>query len=526
MMKQFVQRNFIPLAITVMASLIIISAGASYYNNQVMIQAIELRKQAEAVKYETQQILEIVKEMDISGRGYAIMKEDRFLYYSVELAKQSEKKTFAKIDSLLTVQAYSDPEAFKAVQEEMDIYIAMYGQMISYVQQDSLAAYKALLGEDRGDHFVAVFGKFSEKLLAYEDKLNHEAELAYEAAMLRNSIIQVLLALIGLPTLALVFYTLQKEAKARRALLLNLEKNNHQYLFNPGHAAQHLEEAQVLEQSIENLKKAADFINHISEGNYQVDWQELNEENKSLNQHNLVGKLVGMRDQMKKVKMEDEKRLWATEGLSQFSEVIRKHQHSLEELCYQSLVFLLKYLRAQQGSLFMHRAPDGEEAYLELAACYAFDRKKHLQKRIEIGQGILGQTYLEAETVMLTELPQQYTYITSGLGDATPNCLLIVPMKYNQKVQAIIELAAFRRYEAHEIAFIEKAGEFVASAITAAQSTETTQSLLAQFQLQTEQLRAQEEEMRQNMEELEATQEEMRRKEQVLEKRLEEIKKG
>jgi transcriptional regulator with GAF, ATPase, and Fis domain len=297
-------------------------------------------------------------------------------------------------------------------------------------------------------------------------------------------------------------------------LINNLQENNQRYLFNPGKAAQQDQEKHVLEYSIENLKKAADFINQISEGNYQVDWQELNEENRSLNKDNLVGKLIGMREQMKKVKQEDEKRLWTTEGINQFSENIRKHQHSLQDLCYQSVVFLVKYLRAQQGGLFIHQAEEGGDAYLELAACYAFDRKKFVEKRIEIGHGILGQTYLEAETVLLTELPQKYTTITSGLGEATPTCLLVVPMKYNDKVQAILEIAGFHIYEPHEIAFIEKAGEFIASAIAAAQSTEMTQTLLAQFQEQAEQMRAQEEEMRQNMEELVATQEEMHRKEQ------------
>jgi len=522
-MKQFIQKNFIPLAIAVMAVLILISVGVSSYNNQVMVNALALRKQAEVVKHETQQILEIIKEIDISGRGFAIMQEERFLYYGIDLARENRKITFSKLDSLFTLQGYSDPFAFKAVQQEMDSYIDMYEQMILHIKQDSLEGYKGLLGQDRGDHFVAVFSEFSKKLLAYEDTLNQQADKEYQAAMLRNTVIQVLLVLIGLPTLGLVFYTLRREARNRQALLTKLEKNNQQYLFNAGTTHPHHQGEQVLEQSIENLKKAANFVNDISEGNYQAEWQGLTQENKSLNENNLVGRLLLMREQMKKAKQEDEKRLWATEGISQFSEVIRKHQHSLEDLCYQCLVFLIKYLHAQQGGLFIHRAEEGSAAYLELAACYAFDRKKYIQKRIEMGQGILGQTFLEAETLLLTELPQHYTSITSGLGDATPACLLIVPMKYNEKVQAIIEITSFHKYEPHEITFIEKAGEFVASAIAAAQSNEITQSLLAQFKEQTEQMRAQEEEMRQNMEELEATQEEMRRNEQALEKRLQQV---
>src|SRR5690606_35133236 len=185
-----------------------------------------------------------------------------------------------------------------------------------------------------------------------------------------------------------------------------------------------------------------------------------------------------------------------------------------------ALKFVAKYLNAQQGSLFILEGNEQDEQYLRLASCFAFDRKKFVEKRIEIGQGLVGQTYLEAKTLVLTQVPQAYTYITSGLGDATPSFLVIVPMMYNEKVQALIEIAAFEKFEAHQISFLEKAGEFVASAISTAQNGSKTKILFEQMQAQTEQMRAQEEELRQNMEELEATQEEMRRKEVALEEQL------
>src|SRR5690606_7718973 len=112
--------------------------------------------------------------------------------------------------------------------------------------------------------------------------------------------------------------------------------------------------------------------------------------------------------------------------------------------------------------------------YLRLASCFAFDRKKFVEKRIEIGQGLVGQTYLEGTTQVLTQIPQGYTIITSGLGDATPSCLVLVPMIYNEEVQALIELASFEKFEPHQVSFLEKAGEFVASAISTAQSGSKT----------------------------------------------------
>ena len=203
--------------------------------------------------------------------------------------------------------------------------------------------------------------------------------------------------------------------------------------------------------------------------------------------------------------------MWTTQGLSEFSEIIRKHQTSLEELSFNALTFLVKYTSSQQGSLFLLQ-DDVENPHLKLISCYAFDRRKFVEKTVNIGEGLLGQTFLEGQTLLLKKVPKGYVSITSGLGQATPTCVVIVPMKHNDQVVALIELATFVEYLPYQVAFLEKAGEFVASAIATAQQSEKNRVVMDQMQSQTAQLRAQEEELRQNLEELEATQEAMRRK--------------
>jgi GAF domain-containing protein len=220
-----------------------------------------------------------------------------------------------------------------------------------------------------------------------------------------------------------------------------------------------------------------------------------------------------MRDQLKNMKREEERRLWTNEGLTKFSETVRNNQSNLIELSNEVIRFITRYLGAQQGGLFIVRQ-DEKSSYLELAACYAYDRKKFIERRIEIGVGLIGQTYLEGQTTMLTKLPPGYTYITSGMGETTPGCVVIVPMMYNKQTEAIIEIASLEKFEDYQISFLEKAGEFVASALQSARTTEKMQELLAISQRQTEEMRATEEEMRQNLEELQATQEEMHRKQQ------------
>jgi hypothetical protein len=337
--------------------------------------------------------------------------------------------------------------------------------------------------------------------------------------------VQVLLIIIGFPTLFLIVIKIRKQEAARKSLLVNVENNNRKFLFNPGTESE--EDGQIiLEKSIHNLEKASEFVTEMTQGNYDVKWEDLNDSNLDLNKENLVGKLILMREQMKKVKMEDEKRLWATEGLAKLSDIIRNHQHNLNELSDKCLLFLVKYLKAQQGSLFILKEEEERDPYLQLTACFAFDRKKFITKEIAPGEGIVGQTFLEAESTAMTKLPQGYISIKSGLGDATPNALLVVPMKYNDSVKAVVEFASFNVFQQYEITFVEKAGEFIASAVATVYNNEKTQKLLDDLKEQTEQMKSQEEELRQNMEELQATQEQMRRKELALEKGLaeEEIK--
>jgi PAS domain S-box-containing protein len=227
-----------------------------------------------------------------------------------------------------------------------------------------------------------------------------------------------------------------------------------------------------------------------------------------------------MRDQMQKMKKEDDIRIWTNEGLSQFADLIRKYQNNLADLSDDLISHIVRYLKAQQGGVFFLNDDNPDDKHLELVGCYAYQRKKFIEKRIELGQGMVGQCFLEGETSYVTNIPENYVNITSGLGETNPNTLLIVPMRMNQVVVGVIEIANLKPFEKYQIEFLERLAETIASAITSVKTNEKTQILLEQSQQQAEEMRAQEEEMRQNMEELQATQEQMHRKNEEVENLL------
>jgi PAS domain S-box-containing protein len=257
------------------------------------------------------------------------------------------------------------------------------------------------------------------------------------------------------------------------------------------------------------ITSARDFIQQIENGNLAIDFQEGVADERS--GHALAQSLVSMRNQMRKIADEEKQRNWATEGLAKFIDILRSNNDDLKNLAGIIVSNVIKYLNANQGSLYILNADQEGGACLEMIACYAYDRKKHTARTIPVGEGLVGQCVLEKAPVYMTNLPPDYIKITSGLGEALPKNLLIVPLIVNDKVYGVIEMASFHLFLDHHRGFIEKLAESIASTIANVRVNEQTKKLLIETQTQAEQMRAQEEEMRQNMEELTATQEEMHR---------------
>jgi hypothetical protein len=222
---------------------------------------------------------------------------------------------------------------------------------------------------------------------------------------------------------------------------------------------------------------------------------------------------------LEKAKEEERKRNWATEGLANIADVLRNsHGENMFDILISNIV---KYLKANQGCLFI--AEENEEGYTEktkvklmLKACYAYNRKKHVEQSFLPGQGLIGQAYLEKSTIYMTEVPKNYVRITSGLGDANPSAVVVVPLLLNDTIEGVLELASFKKFEKWEVDFIERACETMASYIRNDRINTQTKKLLEESMHNSEQMRAQEEELRQNHEELMATQEEMRRQNEEL----------
>jgi len=269
------------------------------------------------------------------------------------------------------------------------------------------------------------------------------------------------------------------------------------------------EMAHALNTSIEELNKKTEFANKLGNGELDVEYE------LSGNKDELGKSLLEMRNSLKKNreaeekrKTEEEKRQWTNEGLNKFADIQRQNNENIQNLADEVIKNLVFYLEANQGGIFLVNDEDENNKFLELKSAFAFDRKKFFERKIEFGDGLVGTCALEKQTIYMTEIPQDYIEITSGLGDANPDCLLLVPVKTEEQLVGVVELASFKKFEDYQISFVEKVCESIASTISSVKVNMKTQKLLEQSQQQSEELSSQEEEMRQNMEELQATQEE------------------
>ncbi len=215
--------------------------------------------------------------------------------------------------------------------------------------------------------------------------------------------------------------------------------------------------------------------------------------------------LVRNREIERQRRQEERQRNWVSQGLAEFGDILRTHTSDLESMAYAALSGLVRYLGANQGAIYLNNE---EEKQLHMIACHAYERKKFPDKIIPWGDGLIGAVALERKGFYTDKIPDGYLTITSGLGKANPTYLLIEPFIWNNQVFGIIEIASFKNLEEHQLQFVARVAENIATTLHTMESKLRTEQLLKETQAQAARLVVQDEQMKQNMEALKRTQEE------------------
>ncbi len=263
---------------------------------------------------------------------------------------------------------------------------------------------------------------------------------------------------------------------------------------------EHKQLAHTLNTLIRPLTELRDFAQEIHQEENQTAHLQL------FGKRGELGKaLTQMREGLSELAQENEIRNITNTGLAKFAEIFAKYASNLTQLSDAFIAHLVNYLNANQGGLFLLETQDGRP-YLELKASFAYDQKRYSERIVEPGQGLIGQVWKEGETTYLREIPPFYVNITSGLGEATPTGLLIVPLKANNTVLGVVEVASFREILPFQRIFVEKVADNLAQVIANSQQAEQTKYLLQESQALAHNLQAREEELKEKMNDLQIAQ--------------------
>lgn len=219
----------------------------------------------------------------------------------------------------------------------------------------------------------------------------------------------------------------------------------------------------------------------------------------SATQHALDQSFVTMARTLRSNHRQELRQAWFKNGQNSLNVILRGDK-STAELTDQALTFLAEYLGAGVGVLYVY---DHEQAELLITASYAFVRRKRLNDRIAVGEGLAGQAARERKLICLSPAPPGYLPISSGIGEAQPVSIAALPLLHADNLTGVLEIGAFKQLSDDELAFLEQCSEPIAIALSVNRARQRVNQLLEQTQAQAEELQVQQEELQQSNEELE-----------------------
>jgi CheY-like chemotaxis protein/HAMP domain-containing protein len=197
---------------------------------------------------------------------------------------------------------------------------------------------------------------------------------------------------------------------------------------------------------------------------------------------------------------------WLKTNLARFTRLLQGQRDALT-VSSMLLSELSPLVGASHAVVYVIRpeTDDGSSAVpvLKLLASYGYTGRKGLPAKWAIGEGLVGQCALERQRILLTNVPPGYIEITSGLGEAAPLNIVVLPVVFEKDVKAVIELASFERFSPTHITFLEQLTESLGIVLNTIEATMRTEELLTQSQSLAGELQSRQQELQNTNAELE-----------------------
>ncbi|HVF52866.1 MAG TPA: response regulator, partial [Actinomycetota bacterium] len=207
---------------------------------------------------------------------------------------------------------------------------------------------------------------------------------------------------------------------------------------------------------------------------------------------------------------------WLKTNLAKISGMMQG-QRDLQTVTRLIMSELTPTVSAQHGAFFLTEIEEGTpQPLLKLKASYGYKKRKNVANRFEFGEGMVGQAAIERKSILVTQAPNDYIKVTSGLGEGTPVNIVVVPILFEDQILGVIELGSFQPFSDVHLTFLEQLIETLGVVLNTIIANMRTEELLTESQRLTEELQSQSEELQTQQEELQQTNEELQEKAALL----------
>jgi HAMP domain-containing protein/CheY-like chemotaxis protein/signal transduction histidine kinase len=232
---------------------------------------------------------------------------------------------------------------------------------------------------------------------------------------------------------------------------------------------------------------------------------------------NINQMIANLRDTTQKNTEQD----WLKTNLARFTRILQG-QRDLETVSKLILKELAPLVQAQHGVFYLMDGNEKQQV-LRLLSTYAYRERKSLANSFKMGEGLVGQCAVEKERILLTDVPDDYIRINSGLGESKPLNIVVLPVIFEGQVKAVIELASFYRFSETHLSFLDQLTESIGIVLNTIAAGMRTEELLKQSQSLADELRSQQQELTETNRRLEQQAKSLQASEERLKQQQEEL---
>jgi len=206
---------------------------------------------------------------------------------------------------------------------------------------------------------------------------------------------------------------------------------------------------------------------------------------------------------LKNTTLRNQEQDWLKSNIAKFTQMLQG-QKEINSVTTKILSELALVVNAQHGLFYLLNEGDIlQNSKLILIASYAFKKRKNVPAEFSMGEGLIGQCALEKTRLLITDVPQDYIKISSGLGEAKPLNVIVLPVLFEGEVKAVIELASFDSFTQTHQDFLDGLTESIGIVLNTLASNSRTEELLVQSQSLAGELKSQQEVLSNTNEQLE-----------------------